>query len=169
MTDATTQSTDRPSAGPGTSEARDAIQTGLDRAVETGLLAMAVGRFAGGAASRVTPSGTARFFGAAAERSPELDYVVRVCGIRAMALGLGYLSTTGDARRRWQQLALLCDISDTVAGIGDLVRGKVPRSTALGATLRAGIFAAVGAARIAHDRGTVPRAVDAPPPTHSLC
>lgn len=170
MTDTTTQSTDRPAAGPGTSEAaRDAIQTGLDRAVETGLLAMAVGRVAGGAASRVTPRGTARFFGAAAERSPELDYVVRVCGIRAMALGLGYLSTTGDARRRWQQLALLCDISDTVAGIGDLVRGKVPRSTALGATLRAGIFAAIGATRIAHDRGTVPRAVDAPPPTHPLC
>ena len=130
---------------------------------------MAIGRLAGGAASRVSPSGTARFFGAATERSPELDYVVRVCGIRAMALGLGYLSTTGDARRRWQQLALLCDISDTVAGIGDLVRGNVPRSTALGATLRAGIFATVGAARIAHDRGTVPRAVHAPPPTHPLC
>ena len=56
MTDATTPSTDRPAACPGTSEARDAIQTGLDRAVETGLLAMAVGRFAGGAASRVTPA-----------------------------------------------------------------------------------------------------------------
>ena len=132
----------------------DAIQTGLDKAIETGLLSMAIGRLTGGAASRVSPSGTARFFGAATERSPELDYVVRVCGIRAMALGLGYLSTTGDARRRWQQLALLCDISDTVAGIGDLVRGNVPRGTALGATLRAGIFAAVGVARIAHDRGT---------------
>jgi hypothetical protein len=162
MTDTTTPSTARPPARPGTSEARDATQAGLDRAVETGLLAMAVARFAGGAASRVTPGGTARFFGAAGERSPELDYVVRVCGIRAMALGLGYLSTTGDARRRWQQLALLCDISDTVAGVGDLVRRKVPRSTALGATLRAGIFAAVGAARIAHDGG-------APPPTHPLC
>jgi hypothetical protein len=169
MTDATSQPTDRPAAGPGTSESRGPIQTGVDRAVETGLLAMAVGRFAGGAASRVTPSGTARFFGGAGERSPELDYVVRVCGIRAMALGLGYLSTTGDARRRWQQLALLCDISDTAAGIGDLVRGKVPRSTALGATLRAGIFAAIGAARIAYDRGTVPRTFDAPPPTHPLC
>ena len=62
------------------------FQTGLDRAVETGLLSMAIGRLAGGAASRVSPSGTARFFGAATERSPELDYVVRVCGIRAMAL-----------------------------------------------------------------------------------
>jgi hypothetical protein len=132
----------------------DAIQAGLDKAIETGLLSMAIGRLAGGAASRISPSGTARFFGAATERSPELDYVVRVCGIRAMALGLGYLSTTGDARRRWQQLALLCDLSDTVAGIGDLVRGNVPRDTALGATLRAGIFAAVGAARIAHERGT---------------
>ena len=152
MTDTTTPSTDRPAA----------IQPGLDKVVETGLLAMAVGRFAGGAASRVTPGRTARFFGAAGERSPELDYVVRVCGIRAMALGFGYLSTTGDARRRWQQLALLCDISDTVAGIGDLVRGKVPRSTALGAALRAGIFAAVGATRIAYDRGT-------PPPTRPLC
>jgi hypothetical protein len=131
----------------------DAIQTGLDWAVEAGLLAMAVGRIAGGAASRVTPSGTARFFGSGGERSPELDYVVRVCGIRAMALGLGYLSTTGDARRRWQQLALLCDISDTVAGIGDLARGNVPRTTALGATVRAGIFAAIGAARIHRQSG----------------
>lgn len=138
---------------------RALLRTDIDaprvgRTVETGLLAMAVGRLAGGASSRITPGGTARFFGAAGERSPELDYVVRVCGIRAMALGLGYLSTAGDARRRWLQLALLCDISDTMAGIGDLVRGKVPRSTAVGATLRAGIFAAFGAARIAHDRGT---------------
>lgn len=28
---------------------------------------------------------------------------------------------------------------------------------------------AIGAARITHDRGTVPRGVDAPPPTHPLC
>jgi hypothetical protein len=108
------------------------IQTGLDKAIETGLLSMAIGRLTGGAASRVSPSGTARFFGAATERSPELDYVVRVCGIRAMALGLGYLSTTGDARRRWQQLALLCDISDTVAGIGDLVRATSRAAPHLG-------------------------------------
>ncbi|MDV3123482.1 hypothetical protein M1247_01015 [Mycobacterium sp. 21AC1] len=124
-------------------------------AIQAGLLAMAVARFAGGAASRITPSGTARFFGATAERSPEFDYVVRVCGIRAVALGLGYLSTTGDARRRWQQLALLCDISDTAAGIGDLARGQIPRSTALGATLRAGVFAVIGAAQIIRDRGQI--------------
>lgn len=116
-----------------------------------GLVALAVGRLVLGAAGRLAPGATARAFGMAGS-SPELDYVTRVFGIRAIALGLGYLSTDGPARRRWQRLAFLCDISDTIAGVGDLVRGQVPRSTALRATALTGAYAAVGAAAIARDR-----------------
>lgn len=148
--------------------ARAAIPTSLDKAIDTGLFAMAVGRVAGGALSRATPGVAAQFFGAGGERSPELDYVIRLCGNRAVTLGVGYLSTTGDARRRWQQLAFLCDTSDTLACIGDLVRGEIPRRTAFGAAVRTGIFAAIGAARIVHDRGTARRALDAPPVTQPL-
>jgi hypothetical protein len=41
-------------------------------------------------------------------RQPELDYMTPVFGIRAIALGLGWLSTDGAARRRWQRLAFMC-------------------------------------------------------------
>lgn len=126
--------------------------TGIGAAVDTGLIAMAIGRLALGAASRLAPGATARAFGAGAARTPELDYVTRVFGIRAIALGLGYLSTTGDGRRRWQRLAFLCDISDTIAGAGDLLRGEVRRSSAVRATLLTGAYAVIGAARIARDR-----------------
>lgn len=117
-----------------------------------GLVALAVGRLVLGGAGRLAPGPTASAFGAGAARSPELDYLSRVFGIRAVALGLGYLSTTGDARRRWQRLALLCDISDTIAGVGDLVRGQVPRSTAVRATALTGTYAAIGAMAILRDR-----------------
>jgi ketosteroid isomerase-like protein len=118
---------------------------------ERALLGLALGRIALGAPSRLAPRGTARAFAAGRRANPELDYMTRVFGIRAIALGVGWLSTEGAARRRWQRLAFMCDVSDTLAGIGHLRRGDLPRGQALATTTLTGAYALVGAARVARE------------------
>lgn len=120
---------------------------GLDRA----LAGLALGRIALGAPSRLSPRGTARAFGAAGATSPELDYMTRVFGIRAVALGLGWLTSDGAARSRWQRLAFMCDVSDTVAGIGHLRRRDMPLGPALATTALTGGYMLVGAAKVLRD------------------
>lgn len=122
-------------------------QPPLDRA----LAALALGRVALGAPSRLAPRATARAFGAGRAASAELDYMTRVFGIRAIALGLGWLSSDGAARRRWQRLAFMCDVSDTIAGIGHLRRRDLSRAPALATTALTGGYALVGALRLAAD------------------
>jgi hypothetical protein len=90
-------------------------------------------------------------FGAGAAASSELDYMNRVFGARAFALGSGYLLSSGDSRRLWQRLALVCDLSDTVAGAGHLRRADIPRASAVAATVLTGGYMLVGAAKLARD------------------
>jgi hypothetical protein len=120
-------------------------------AIETGLTAMAAGRLVLGAMGRLAPNRAGQSFGIGAEMSPELAYMTRVFGIRAIALGAGYLLSEGEPRRLWQRLAFMCDISDTIAGARSLYRGDVPRGSALALTAMTGTYAAIGAARIAQD------------------
>ena len=115
------------------------------------LAGLALGRIARGTPSRLAPRGTARAFGGTRGANPELDYMTRVFGIRAIALGLGWLSTDGAARRCWQRLAFMCDVSDTVAGIGHLRRRDLPRVQALATTALTGGYALVGALRVGSD------------------
>jgi ketosteroid isomerase-like protein len=119
--------------------------------LERALAGLALGRVVLGTSSRLAPRGTARTFGAGRAASSELDYMTRVFGIRAVALGLGWLSSDGAARRRWQRLAFLCDVSDTLAGIGHLRRGDLRRAPALATTALTGGYALVGALRVAGD------------------
>ena len=122
-------------------------QPPLDRA----LAGLALGRLALGAPSRLAPRGVARAFGAGDAANPELDYMTRVFGIRAVALGLGWLASDGAARRRWQRLAFMCDVSDTLAGIGHLRRRDLPRGQALATTALTGGYALVGALAVMRD------------------
>lgn len=87
------------------------------------LAAMALGRIVLGAASLASPAATARSFGARA--SGELDYMTRIYGARAIALGLAYLMAGPDERARMQRLSLGVDVSDTLTGLSMLVRGAV--------------------------------------------
>ena len=57
--------------------------------------------------------------------TPELEYMTRVFGVRAVALGVGYLASSGDARRLWHRLWLLCDAADTAMGAGMLASGRL--------------------------------------------
>jgi hypothetical protein len=87
---------------------------------------LAVFRIAIGAASWVAPGALARNYGVPEDRmTPELEYMTRVFGVRAVALGVGYLSSTGDARRVWHRLWLLCDAADTAMGIAMIARGRL--------------------------------------------
>jgi hypothetical protein len=115
------------------------------------LAGMALGRIALGTASRVAPGRTARSLGVTS--GPELDYMTEIFGARAVALGAGYLSTRGDARRRWQRLALAVDLSDTLAGLARLRRGDGPLGAVLALSLLTGGYATVGALKLARDAG----------------
>jgi SnoaL-like domain len=116
------------------------------------LSGLALGRIGLGTLARLAPGPTTRLFGAGYAAGPELDYMNRVFGARAFALGTGYLLSSGEARRLWQRLALVCDVSDTVAGVGHLVRGDIPRRSAVAATALTGGYMLVGLAKVLAER-----------------
>jgi hypothetical protein len=118
-------------------------------ATDRALVGLAAGRLALGALARVAPRAATSLFGAGYAATPELDYMNRVFGARAIGLGSGYLLSSGDARRLWQRLAFAIDVSDTIAGIGHLRRGDIPRASAIAATALTGTYALVGAAGVA--------------------
>ncbi len=79
----------------------------------------------GGAAGRA-PRALSRLFGVPPERvTPELEYMNRVFGVRAVTLGVGYLASSGEARNLWHRLWLLCDAADTVMGARMVNRGEL--------------------------------------------
>jgi hypothetical protein len=121
------------------------------REIDRGLAVLAAGRIGLGTLARIAPRATTRMFGAGAAASPELDYMNRVFGARAFALGSGYLLSAGAPRRLWQRLALVCDVSDTLAGAGHLRRGDIPRSSAVGAVALTGAYMLVGLAKLVAD------------------
>lgn len=84
-----------------------------------------------GATAWLAPRPMNRIFGVPrSDDSAALDYMNRVFGVRAIALGVGYLSSEGDARRTWHRLWLLCDAADTVMGARMAARGELSRLTA---------------------------------------
>jgi hypothetical protein len=102
----------------------------LSRAMD----ALAAFRIALGAASWVAPRRIARSYGLSDEQvTPALEYMTRVFGVRAVALGVGYLTVSGDERRRWQRLWLLCDAADTVMGAGMVAARRIDPKLGLSA------------------------------------
>lgn len=124
---------------------------GEKRTIERALAGLALGRIALGAASRLAPGATARAFGAGHAQTPELDYMTRIFGNRAIALGSGWLLSRGDTRDTWQRLAFGVDLSDTLAGLGHLRRRDVPFGSALALTAFTGGYMLVGGAKLARD------------------
>ncbi|GAA1592997.1 hypothetical protein GCM10009678_89010 [Actinomadura kijaniata] len=112
--------------------------------MERVLEAAAGGRIAWGALALAAPGLNVRLAGAADRDTPEIRYLIRVFGSRALALGLGYLLSDPRARRRWRRICLAVDLCDTAAGAVHLVRGDVPRASAAGLTAFTGGYAALG-------------------------
>ncbi len=119
--------------------------------LDSALRGMAFGRLGIGASSRVAARASTVIGGLGGGASGELDYMMRVFGIRAVALGTGYLTSAGDAQRAWQRLAFMCDVSDTIAGLNHMRRRDIPLASAIGLTLLTGSYALIGAAKIRRD------------------
>ena len=91
-----------------------------------------------------------RIFGVSREdESDALVYMNRVFGVRAVSLGVGYLSSTGEARRLWHRLWLLCDTADTVMGAAMVSRGRFSWFTATQAIAITGGAMAIDLAALA--------------------
>lgn len=113
------------------------------------LRGLAIGRIVLGIASLAAPNLLAK--AGRVPATPELTYMTRIFGIRAMALGLGYLTSAASERFRWQRLALMVDITDTTHGALHLVRGDLPRATAAAMVALTGGYMSVGATRLIKD------------------
>jgi hypothetical protein len=102
------------------------MREGAKGLLGNGMTGLAAFRIALGAASWIAPRTLARSNGVGGEQmTPALEYMTRVFGVRAIALGVGYLSSSGDARRLWHRLWLLCDAADTVMGVGMVAGGRI--------------------------------------------
>ena len=107
---------------------------------------LAVLRLVVGAVSYLAPNLGGRLFGLDAAGNPQAPYLARLFGIRDIALAIGTLQATGESRRQWLQLGVLCDAGDVAAAaLGKrggylsaptaiLVGGVAGAATALGAT-----------------------------------
>ncbi|CPV61516.1 Aspartate carbamoyl transferase [Mycobacteroides abscessus subsp. massiliense] len=113
------------------------------------LRGLAIGRIVLGIASLAAPNLLAK--AGRVPAAPELTYMTRIFGIRAMALGLGYLTSAASERFRWQRLALMVDITDTTHGALHLVRGDLPRATVAAMVALTGGYMSVGATRLIKD------------------
>jgi hypothetical protein len=74
-------------------------------------------RAAVGVGTWTTPRLAARLFGLDPDRNPQLPYLGRLFGVRDLALAMGTLSSEGEARRRWVQLGVACDVADAAAAV----------------------------------------------------
>jgi hypothetical protein len=102
-----------------------------------------------GTVAWVAPRGLSRLFGVPPERvTPELEYMNRVFGVRAVTLGVGYLASSGEARRLWHRLWILCDAADTAMGTRMVARGRLGPYTGAAALLTTGGALAVDLAAL---------------------
>jgi hypothetical protein len=102
-----------------------------------------------GTAAWVAPRRLARAFGIPARRiTPELEYMNRVFGVRAVTLGVGYLAASDEGRRLWHRLWLLCDAADTAMGAAMVARGRLAGRSAAGGLATTGLAAAIDVAHL---------------------
>ncbi|KAA1251206.1 hypothetical protein F0Q45_05650 [Mycobacterium simiae] len=114
--------------------------------------AAAVGRVVLGGAAFASPRSQTRINGVPDHMlSTELKYLIRVFGARAMALGLGYLSSDEPNRRRWQRIGLMVDTLDNVNALIELKslkRGDPGVRTLVSLLAVTGPYAALGVAGV---------------------
>jgi hypothetical protein len=90
---------------------------------------LAITRLAVGGSAFATPRLAGRAFGLDADANPQTPYLARLFGARDAALGIGILTTTGDARRQWLLIGAGCDAADVLAGLAGGRAGYLPKAT----------------------------------------
>lgn len=92
---------------------------------------LALFRIGLGAFAWLAPRAMNRIFGVPrSDDSPAFVYMNRVFGVRAVTLGIGYLASSGEARKLWHRLWLLCDAADTTMGAAMVARRELTGLTA---------------------------------------
>src|SRR5947209_13042812 len=84
-----------------------------------------------GIGAYLAPNLTGRVFGLDPAGNPQASFLGRLFGVRDVALGAGTLSSAGEARTRWVQLGVACDLADAGAAYLAARNGTIPRSAAI--------------------------------------
>ncbi len=74
-------------------------------------------RLAIGIGAWLTPRLAGRLFGLDPNANPQSPYLARLFGIRDIALGIGLSQSSGESRKLFIQLGILCDGADALAGL----------------------------------------------------
>ena len=110
-------------------------------------------RMAVGTSAWATPRLAGKAFGLDADNNPQSPYLARLFGARDVALGLGALTTSGESRRHWLMLGMLCDAADAAAGVMAGRAGYLPKVPTVLVTGVALVAVGLGAAALANDGG----------------
>jgi hypothetical protein len=111
---------------------------------------LAMLRMAVGTSAWATPRLAGKAFGLDATGNPQSPYLARLFGIRDIALGVGTLSTSGEAQRQWLTLGVVCDAADAAAGVFAGRGGYLPKVPTVLVTGVALVAAGLGLAALAN-------------------
>ena len=107
-------------------------------------------RMAVGTSAWATPRLAGKAFGLDADSNPQSPYLARLFGARDVALGLGALTTSGESRRHWLMLGMLCDAADAAAGVLAGRAGYLPKVATVLVTATAVAAAGMGLSALAN-------------------
>jgi hypothetical protein len=95
------------------------------------------------------PAATLKSYGVETDISPLMAYLVRLFGVREIALATGTWVSRGRAQALWPQLGIACDLVDAAAAIQAARHGVFPKRGALQATLGPAIAITIAAYALA--------------------
>ena len=90
---------------------------------------LAILRLAVGISAWLTPNLAGKLFGLDTAANPQAPYLARLFGIRDIALAVGTLQSSGDGRKQWLQLGVMCDAADTAAAVAGGREGYLSTAT----------------------------------------
>lgn len=112
-----------------------------------------------GAGAWLAPRLAGKLFGLDPDANPQLPYVGRLFGVRDVALAAGLQMSSGQSRRVWLQLGIVCDAADTVAGLLAGRNGTLSKSATVLVTAPALLGIGLGIAALkAEEEDTTPAA-----------
>ena len=92
---------------------------------------LAVIRLAIGVGAWLFPNFAGKLFGLDPAGNPQAAYLGRLFGVRDIALAVGTMQSSGEARRQWLQLGVVCDSADAAAAVLGKRAGYLPLVTAV--------------------------------------
>jgi hypothetical protein len=104
-----------------------------------------------GAGAWAAPNLSGRLFGINPDNNAQGSYLARLFGVRDVALAAGAATASGDARRLWWRLGVVCDAADLAAAVIAGRTGTLPKPAAFMVGATAAVAAVAGAVALAQD------------------